>query len=281
VIVGAGAAVGTYLLWVLWHPAERWVPLRRLAMSAAALLISVALGATHFGVFLPRSMQENVKVPVLSPGSHVRLRPYFLYVVTHWTDPRWNRMAYINPPSDKYTDVYLSDSSDAEPLGRAAVVTRWVCLFEMDFWASLRLYGFLPLGLMLMGQTLYSRCPIGTWSDYKSLLVWFWVALFSFSIGYAIAFLFELGYMKWWLSRFLVPGVVVCLVGLVLALARPAGEPWPRMRRAAWTLCIVIGTFGPAVEFCQTFYNNWIGSAKTDPFAHRLNLLVEATGPFN
>ena len=112
------------------------------------------------------------------------------------------------------------------------------------------------------------------------LRIWFWLALFSFLTGYLIVFGLELDHVKWWLTRFLVPGVVACLTGLVMAVAPSAGTRASWSRRLGWTLLVIVATTGPVLELSQQFAKNWIELAQVDPLAHRLNLLARTSGSF-
>jgi hypothetical protein len=116
--------------------------------------------------------------------------------------------------------------------------------------------------------------------------VWFWLGLGTFLIGYAIAFGLELGgrsslgnfgYVKWWLTRFMLPACLLCLTGLVLALAPRPGSPVTWRRRIAWGLVLLVGCFGPCVEFAGALARHFEFAA-VDPFAHRLNLLAHVDG---
>jgi hypothetical protein len=208
---------------------------------------------------------------VFAPKSGARLRPYVEYFRTPWTNGRCN----LDLPPKHQMETHLYENS-LRGRGRMAAITSAIDLFETHFWDSLRIYGFPLLGLALIaGRLRYPADP-----DREQLRVWFWMALFSFLIGYAIVFALELDHVKWWLTRFLVPGVITCLTGLVLAVAPPAGAATSRSRRGAWTILVIVATAGPVLETAQQFAKNWIELAQVDPLAHRLNLLARTTGPF-
>jgi hypothetical protein len=273
VIVAAvtGAAAG--LVWVVaaWPP--RRAVLLRLGAAAALFAGAVAGGATQLGTFLPPSWREDVGMKTFLAEGGVRARPYVVYVTSHWTNPAWN---YPFPAADRlvkfgWPGLYESNFADAEPHGRPAVLTSTLGVFEASCWTSLRAYGFLLVGLVLLGW----RARTGT-----GFGVWFWLALGTFLTGYAIAFGLELNQTKWWLSRLLVPAAVVCLAAVPLALAPPAGTKTPWSRRCAWGLLLLAGTCGPLVEFGLAFRLNWVTLDAFDPLAHRLNRLAHTPGPF-
>jgi hypothetical protein len=276
IVVAGSAGLGTILLWLVCQPTGRWPALRWLAAGTSAFILSIVLGVTQIGAFLPKSLQEVISAPVFLVGPELRIRPYILYIGTHWTERRLSRAECFEPG----LDIYLKDYHEGKPLGHVAVASRWVATMETDFWVSLRLYGFPLIGLLLMGRELYLRSDVQPETELNRWPAWFWLAFFSLLIGYVIAFFFELRQGKWWLTRFLVPAVIVCLVGLVLILARPVNGRKSRIRQVAWISCVVLGTIGPAIEFVRTFQKNWIDAERMDPFAHRLNVLMQTTGPF-
>jgi hypothetical protein len=106
------------------------------------------------------------------------------------------------------------------------------------------------------------------------------VAAAGFAIGYAFTYVFELGGMKWWITRFLVPGAAMSLVCLALAglegMRRAAGTPG----RLAWAALFVAAVLGPVTELAAVSWRNFVAVAGSDPFARRLEALATRRGPF-
>jgi hypothetical protein len=283
-IVIAGVAVITAVVICLGkRPAERRQVGYRLAATVFLFAIGIAAGAVQLGTFLPQGLREDVGQDLCPIGSKVHVRPYVQYVTTNWT----SRRVELLPESSEWIRprLYETEYRAAKPHGQAAVVASMLRLFETHLLSSWRIYGFLLLGLGLMGWRL--RRGTEPSEDRESLRVWFWLALAAFLTGYVIVFGLELGgrselgnfgYVKWWLTRFLVPACVLCLTGLVLAVAPPAGAAVSPRRRLAWGLILVLGCFGPMLELSGAFWKNWIQLADVDPLPHRLNLLARVTG---
>jgi hypothetical protein len=250
---------------------------RRLVPLAAALGLAVAVGASQAGTFLPKPLREDAGLPAYVPKSGFRLRPYVQYFSTTWTYGHCN---LVIPPGRGTGDephLYETAYEDGRQVGKPEVVNNAVGLFERHAWDSLRLYGFLPLGLAMIARRL--RTGADGDPDRERLRGWFWIALFSFLAGYAVAFGLELDHGKWWLTRFLIPGIVTCLTGLVVAVAPPAGQPASWAKRLGWAALVIAATWGPMFEFSVAFGRGF-GRAKIDPLTHRLNLLAHTTGPF-
>jgi hypothetical protein len=106
------------------------------------------------------------------------------------------------------------------------------------------------------------------------------VSLCSFAFGYAVYFGVELGQMKWWLSRFLVPGTAMSLT--CLGFAALAGlAAFGRVKRGAlWALLLIAAAFGPLTELFAIAYRTYVIAAQADPISQRLNLLTRTKGPF-
>ncbi len=269
--VAVVAMSGTALIWVWPHRADRRAQLRRLGQASAVFAIAVVVGGSELGTFLPRRFQEDIGMPVFVPKSGARLRPYLEYFRTPWTNGRCN----LDLPPKHQMETHLYEDTLRHREG-FATVTSTIDLVETHFWDSLRVYGFLPLGLALMARRL--RCPADP--DQEGMRIWFWLSLLSVLTGYVIVFCLELDHVKWWLTRFLVPGVVTCLTGLVLAVAPPVGTRASWSRRLGRALLVIVATAGPVLEISQQFAKNWIELARVDPLVHRLNLLARTTGPF-
>ena len=127
--------------------------------------------------------------------------------------------------------------------------------------ASVRVYFFPLFGLVSVWRAPRPR---------------FAVALATFAVGYAISFGLELSDMKWWLSRFLAPGIALALLWGFVAAATLASRPGQRVARLALALVLVVGSVGPARELAWTFRQNFVRVRHVDPMDQRLRLLLQA-----
>jgi hypothetical protein len=272
-----GVAAGATGLLYLWRQREyRVLRLRRFAIAGLAFVAAIAVGRTKLGAMLPPEREENIGATVYVPRAGFRVRPYIQYYWRHWREGQGNLPH--DPRGTPETDLYHYTYEEAKPQGQAAVVARFTKLITAHFADSIRIYGFLLLGVGLIALRL--RSPADGENTRDGLRFWFWLGLLTFLTGYVVVFTFELAEIKWWLTRFLVPGVVVCLTGLVLALAPTLGQKVSWGRRLGWAVLLFVGVFGPAVEFSELFVRTWVTRGKTDPAAHRLNLLAQTKGPF-
>jgi hypothetical protein len=276
-VVILAVAAGVIGLVALWRQAEmRALRLRRFVTVGLVFVAAVAVGRSKTGAMLPHAKAENIGSIVFVPQSGLRVRPYIMYFWEVWRQGRCNLPR--QPMGGLESDYYHYTYEEAKPQGTAAVVTRFATLIAQHFADSIRIYGFAFLGLALTAWRL--RAGHAGDEERERRQVWLWLALIAFLTGFGIVFTFELDTVKWWLTRFLVPGMVVCLTGLVLAVAPAAGQRKSWIRRFAWASLLVIGVYGPAVEFSTLFRQNWIVRGKDDPLGHRLNLMAKATGPF-
>jgi hypothetical protein len=171
-VVGAVAGVGVSLISLVAWPAQRIELLRRLALCGTMFALSVAAGASQLGALLPKSWQENIGEEVFLVDSRLSLRPFVMYVSTHWTDSKRNRPACFSPDAYEATDIYLRDYREARYRGWAAVVARWIATFETEVWTSVRLFGFPWLALVLMGWRL-NRSQTACEAKSENLKIWF------------------------------------------------------------------------------------------------------------
>jgi hypothetical protein len=105
------------------------------------------------------------------------------------------------------------------------------------------------------------------------LAAWLAISAASFGVGFLIAFMFDLGYMKWWLTRFLVPGTAMaltCLGFAALIVARDS-SPGASLRKLALPGLVAAATLGPMIELMTIAYRNFYGaSVRGDPILPRL-----------
>lgn len=278
VLVSLAAAGALLLLLICSRRTPRWQLLRRAALSMTLFVAAVAAGGVQLGPFLPKALREEIGSRVFDVEPRVGLRPYLLCLWTHWTDPHWNR---AEGPVKQYarTDVYRDAYDESLAKGRLAVGTRWLTLFEDGLWNGLRIFGYPLLGILL-GGWMQRQARVSAEGQNVGARAWYLLSLISFVIGFGVTFLLELGEFKWWLLRFMVPGVTLGLVALALHVNQLASRPDAPVWRWAWIVCLLLGTLGPNIEFFRQFHRNWFVAARHDPIGHRLSLLVNTPGPY-
>jgi hypothetical protein len=287
IVLAASSFAATALVWLRRYPSDRLR--RRLRNVGLALVSGLCVGATQLGTFLPASLREETGLwtqPV--EATTVALRPYTLYLTGHWTDQQWN---FTFPTENVYLRPYENTIARAWRIGPDQVYRRVTWFLEEQLWASIRVYGFPLIGLGLFGAYLRRQPPP---HDHRQLAtrVWLLLSLFSFGSGYAVCFGLELGHLKWWLSRFLVPGSAMALTclgfgalgyleGGTAATSRlnaPSDLFGLGSRRLWWVLLVVVATVGPVAELVSVSGRNFL--RRVDPIGHRLMLLTQTKGPF-
>ena len=96
--------------------------------------------------------------------------------------------------------------------------------------------------------------------------------------GFAIVFLFEYGGMKWWLTRFLVPGTALSLLWGFEALAAGLSHLGVQLRSSLLATLLVTATYGPLAELAWLSRENLVRTQAVDPIGRRLELLVTLRG---
>jgi hypothetical protein len=270
VVVAVVAFALAVLAWKRRHPSFDIA--RRMGASALAFALAVAVGAVQFGTFLPKSLREETgywtqEVVELKPT----LRPYIQYLRSLWNTPRWNTRDEVG--------LYERAYAEAKPHGPGEIYRSLAYIAEEHFWSSLRIYGFPLLGLTALGLLL-RRARAEPGASRPEWEVWWMLSTLSFVVGYGIYYLFELGNMKWWLTRFLVPGSTAALVCLGLAAATGFARMKPAHRVAAWAILIAVATVGPMIELATVAVGHFVVAARVESLEHRLGVLVRTKGPF-
>jgi len=235
---------------------------RRVPWTPIAVFVTAALvGATQLGPFLPRALQDDAETLIVVPETSVIVRPYALYVTSHWSNFHWNvELRNGRDPFGLGGHYELLWSRTASQ-GRTATVLATAREVVTQLAASIRVYFFPLLGLVLM-----RRLP----------RPYFAIATATFAAGYAISFGFELGGTKWWLARFLAPGIAVALLGGFIAGATIATRRRDWIARVTLALAVVAGSFGPMRELGMRLRAN----LAVGTLDQRLRPLMEARGPF-
>jgi hypothetical protein len=90
---------------------------------------------------------------------------------------------------------------------------------------------------------------------------WFALSAATFGIGFLIVFFLELAHMKWWLTRFLMPGSTLAIVSLGFAALVASRDPeWlpAAGRRLILPFVVIAATAGPAFEIAATAHRNFL-----------------------
>ncbi|MGE3807513.1 MAG: hypothetical protein AB7K24_22855 [Gemmataceae bacterium] len=274
IVISLATVLGVML--IRGTPAQADRSRRRLVLAAIVLVGATAVGASQAGVFLPRSLREEINSPKYEvPVSSIRFRPYLQYLHNYWTSYEWN-LHFDSKSSSMTPRVYEKNYEINRSKGKAVVISSTLRVLESHLWSALRVYGFLFLGLGLLAWRVYwapseLRGPLDSW---------LWGAASAALTGFLIMFCFDIGGVKWHLTRFMLPGVVLCLTGLVLALAPCGTTPASRRLQILWGVLLIVGTLAPWFDWGQQFWASWVTRAAVDPLYHRVNLLIREAGPY-
>lgn len=274
VVLAPLVTVALAIIWGRRHGEVRTL-LRRLAPVVLALAAGVVLGASQLGALLPTALAEDVGVRVISPGTQLRFRPYVCYLTEHWSHRKW---VGVSAPPGIYGSPRLYDRVwwEARSNGLAAAMAAVLQVFIEELWESVRLYVVLPLGALLLRQRAHH---VETSAETSMMLEsWSAIALLTFAIGYAVFFFLELSDMKWWLSRFLLPGTLLGLLSFVAAILPGTDSPSPRHAWRFWLPALL--SLPSLLELGLAFDANWSRASAIDPLPHRLELLAFSRGPF-
>jgi hypothetical protein len=245
----------------------------RLGKTCAALALGLSVGATQAGPFLPAALREYTGLwtqPL--EAANFAIRPYAMFLTGHWTIAQWN-VPTDNLPIRMYEHAY----EQARVVGIDLVYRRLAWLFEEQLWSSLRVYGSPLIGIGLLAACLRRR-PVRDSARYPAERSGLILSACSFGFGYAIYFNVELGEMKWWLTRFLVPGSAMAFVCLGLGVLESLQPRSSAVRRALWVLLLGVATVGPVSELLSGGVRNV--ASRVDPIDRRLALLVHSKGPY-
>jgi hypothetical protein len=241
-------------------------PAFRPAIAATVFAAAVVAGATQLGPFLPRAWHEQVDMLTIVPRSGFALRPYVQYMTSHWYYPEWNIEVVMERDPVGEPHVWEGLWERTASRGPIAAAGAAAALVAMYLAVSLRVYFFAWASLVLLWIA-------GPRSRFR-------IALATFGTGFAIAFLFEYGGMKWWLTRFLGAGTAVSLVWGFEAFSRLVEPLGPALRRALLAVVLCVACYGPLSELAWVARENFVRTRDVDPLGHRLALLVTSQGPF-
>ena len=269
-VIAAGTAAVCVLLARQGAPwRER---MRRIALPAAAFVAGTLIGALQFGALLPKPMREETGFWVQDVAAEFAVRPYTAYLRSHWTGFHWNIDVGRGTLE---TGVYERTLAHARGIGRDEIYRDVAWLVEETAWESIRVYGFPLLGLALLAWRL-RRSP---GAEAAAERAWLVTAAGALATGFAICFLLELGHIKWWLTRFLMPGSMLAIMCLALCYP-PAAVRAPRRVRALAAALVFVATVGPLLELAAVAWRQLVLANEHDPVAQRLRILATAPGPF-
>lgn len=246
----------------------------KLALGLAALCAAcVTVGGLQFGPFLPRALQEETGLWAQDVASReLAVRPYGQWIHGRWDSNHWN--VPVIPPTLE-TRLYDNTLQHASRIGRDEAYLDLAWLVEEQVWASVRVYGFALLGLAAFAWMRRGRLPR------EGDDAWLLLSAFAFAAGFAMYFLLELMRMKWWLTRFLVPGVTLALTCLCFAaLDRFQALSTPLRRGLAWSALAILAAAGPLFELGDVFFRNLQSAANGNTLQRRIASMVTPRGPF-
>jgi hypothetical protein len=140
---------------------------------------------------------------------------------------------------------------------------------ETQLWMTLRLLFFPVAGIVVLALRLASEPEV---FDAKTRSFWTQVAIASLFPGFVACFWFIYHGYKWELTRFLLPGVVTALVGLVIVVYF-VGVNAPRGRRWLWAGLLVCGTLGPLTQLREGAVTSFLDD-DAPPITARLEKLL-------
>ena len=246
-----------------------WRPLQWAALALAA---GVLAGMMQLGPLLPKGFQEQTEVLTIQAEGHLRLRPYLLYMTSHWSARQWNiELSNVNHVLTS-PHVYETPGREGAP-GTGASLPAVSAVVVSHLASALRVY-FFPLSALLL-LALLSRGRYGLESPERA-----WVALAAFGSGLAIVFLLELKEMKWWLTRFAVPGTALCLLWGFQAFRAWMSRFTVPFQRVALIVLLIVATWPPLAELAWVFRENLIRMRPIDPMSRRLAMMVLLHGYF-
>ena len=262
-VVSAAGFAG--LLVIGWR--KVWAP--RLRQAIALFVAFTALGALQLGPLLPTPLREDVGYWAISVPMDIAFRPYVAYIRNHWTRPTGSTNEATIFPVRPYEQAYRTGRS----IGPDETYRNIAWFFEEQAWLSLRAYGVPILGLLL--AFLASRHTLSMEAGER---VFLWFTLMAFLAGYGVAFFFELGQNKWWLTRFLAPGAAAGMFFFAWEMLRGARAGAPVAAKSVGTIAIGIVLVGPLIEISAASARAYSSDA-AESMGRRFERLVSIRGP--
>jgi hypothetical protein len=200
----------------------------RIVTLSIVLAAGTVVGALHGGLFLPAQLEETIIAPgtsSLATGSE----PLVSF------DPR---LLFGEYRHDRHE--WMMRAAGPETRSSADELT-------MGLIFALRLVFFPLLGIVMLAVVLVlRRREPAVSAGFPPIAWWNAQAAVALAIGFGIAFFLAMRGLKWPLARFMVPGAVMGLASLALAVGTllPARVP-ATVRMLAWVLVLVPITMGP------------------------------------
>ena len=209
----------------------------RLGRFVTVCLVAAFLGALQGGMLAPQSRLEHIpesrvgsvkKSAILSPG---------LYNVFVWQQK-------YDPPN------FCIDSNRLPPIMNIFTEHDYGLWFEIEtrLWSVTRIAFFPLLGIGILGLAVLTKkhaADATAWPGMLSYWKWSWM---TFGVGFLNAFFLIVDGKKRDLSRFMLPGYLLGMMALALALERLCRDIRPAGRKIIWGALIILACCGPLLH---------------------------------
>lgn len=234
-----------------------------------AVLLATLIAVPQGGMLTPKSMQSAANVPGLmttaSSGEKnktgVNIAPGVPFV--YGWGGTWKSGQGLFYPEMK---------ANLENWRANLIPILWI--FEQLFFTSLRVLFFTILGLigffvLLRNKGTAALPKIGiAVPSYRTLGI---LGAYTFSIGFIINFTISLNGYKWELSRFMIPGVLLGMLGFALCTLSYIAKRSRSALQLSAAICLLV-TCGPLVNFIATTAKNAPGLINSVAISDRLHV---------
>lgn len=223
---------------------------RHLAVGVV-LVAAFALGSVQGGMFLPKPWATDTGLPgimTVQASGETALMPELAFAFREDGSLHW----WFQLHSERFPK-------------------NWFYL-ETHLWIALRILFFPIAGIV--GLAALRGLPESARLDRGSRDFWLRAAFASFFPGFLASFWFIFHGYKWELGRFLLPGILTGLIGLVLAV-NDIAERFPRLGGWLWGTLLVLGTVGPLTQVGEGVIRNHLAPYARDvSYGTRLKVLL-------
>jgi len=272
-IIAGSLLIGVLVLRSVCGVLKLW---RRSIECGVAFALGIAIGVCQGGILTPSSCCDKLAIPgALSPPLERRLviEPYLMFIYSHFGEMSFS------------IDMYKEDTetilAKRHAIGGKQAFRSIAFRIEVNLWESIRILFFPIAGIVLLwlAITFWKRKDIYRDDEIFFLKELVFSAFLTFILGYMIAFLVRYSHLKWELTRFLIPGVLLGVICMVLFLGFWVKSSTKRSLIVAICLGITFAaTIGPIVEFCFVFHDRYFLQTKNSPLLQRIDVLVNTTG---